>query len=144
MVVKSGLEFFILKFTEPLQSCCCPVQKYLPGMAELARQLSRYLWRGSVNFKITQNRVGNYVKKQLHNCWITLLLSKNFCVPPFQFYLPFQCTCWYDHKSGPIVRLLILITIAHMAYLPHPPHFRFRRPCIYDGVAQFKNFFSFQ
>ena len=43
---------FILKFTEPLQSCCCPVQKYLHRMAELAWQLSMYLWRGSVNFKI--------------------------------------------------------------------------------------------
>ena len=30
MMLKSGLEFFILKFTEPLQSCCCPVQKNLP------------------------------------------------------------------------------------------------------------------
>ena len=50
-MVKSGLEF-ILKLTEPLQSCCCPVQKYLPRMAELAWQLSRNLWRGSVNFKI--------------------------------------------------------------------------------------------
>ena len=37
------LTFFILKFTEPLQSCCCPEQKYLPRMAELAWQLSRYL-----------------------------------------------------------------------------------------------------
>ena len=26
MMVKIGLDFFILKFTEPLQSCCCPVQ----------------------------------------------------------------------------------------------------------------------
>ena len=51
MMVKSGLEF-ILKLTEPLQSCCCPVQKYLPRLAELVWQLSRYLWRGSVNFKI--------------------------------------------------------------------------------------------
>ena len=51
MMVKSGLEF-ILKLTEPLQSCCCPVQKYLSRLAELAWQLSRYLWRGSVNFKI--------------------------------------------------------------------------------------------
>ena len=50
-MVKRGLEF-TLKLTEPLQSCCCPVQKYLPRMAELAWQLSRYLWRGSVNFKI--------------------------------------------------------------------------------------------
>ena len=50
-MVKSGLEL-ILKLTEPLQSCCCPVQKYLPRMAALAWQLSRYLWRGSMNFKI--------------------------------------------------------------------------------------------
>ena len=27
MMVKSGLEFFILKSYVPLQSCCCPVQK---------------------------------------------------------------------------------------------------------------------
>jgi hypothetical protein len=27
MMLKSGLDFFILKFTKPLQSCCCPVQK---------------------------------------------------------------------------------------------------------------------
>ena len=51
MMVKSSLEF-ILKLTEPLQICCCPLQKYLPRLAELAWQLSRYLWRGSVNFKI--------------------------------------------------------------------------------------------
>merc|ERR1712051_555931 len=51
MMVKSGLEF-ILKLTEPLQSCCCPVQKNLPSRAELAWQVSRYLRRGSVNFKI--------------------------------------------------------------------------------------------
>ena len=41
-----------MNFTEPLESCCCPVQKYLPRIAELAWQLSKYLWRGSVNFKI--------------------------------------------------------------------------------------------
>ena len=50
-MVKSGLEF-ILKLNEPLQSCCCPLQKYLPRMTELAWQLSRYLLRGSVTFKI--------------------------------------------------------------------------------------------
>ena len=49
MMVKSGLEF-ILKLTEPLQSCCCPVPNCLTRLAELAWQLSRYLWRGSVNF----------------------------------------------------------------------------------------------
>ena len=52
----NGLEFFILKFTEPLQSCCCPVQKDLPRRAELAWQVSRYLWRGSFNFKIKYSK----------------------------------------------------------------------------------------
>ena len=36
MMVKSGLEFFVLKFTKPLQSCCCPVQKNMSKKAELA------------------------------------------------------------------------------------------------------------
>ena len=40
MMVKSGLEFFILKFTEPLQSCCCPVPKNLLIKAELAWKVS--------------------------------------------------------------------------------------------------------
>jgi hypothetical protein len=44
MMVKSGLEFFILKSYVPLQSCCCPVQKNLPIMAELAWQVSRVLF----------------------------------------------------------------------------------------------------
>ena len=39
MMVEGGLEF-ILKLTEPLQSCCCPVQKDLPRKAELAWQVS--------------------------------------------------------------------------------------------------------
>ena len=52
MMVKSGLNFFILKLNEPLQSCCCPVQKNWPRKAELAWLVSRYHWRGSFNFKI--------------------------------------------------------------------------------------------
>ena len=43
MMVKSGLEIFILKLNKPLQSCCCPVQKNLSRKAELAWQVSRYL-----------------------------------------------------------------------------------------------------
>ena len=62
MMVKSGLEF-ILKLTEPLLSCCCPVQKCLPRMAELAWQLSRYLWRGSVNFKINSRPLFTIISK---------------------------------------------------------------------------------
>ena len=52
VMVKSGLEKIILKFHVPLQSCCCPVQKNLPRKAELAWLVSRYLWRGTWNFKI--------------------------------------------------------------------------------------------
>jgi hypothetical protein len=43
ITVKSGLEKFILKFQDGLQSCCCPVQKNLPRKAELAWQVRRYL-----------------------------------------------------------------------------------------------------
>ena len=56
MMMKSGLEFFILKSYQPLQSCCCPVQKNLPRKAELAWQVSRYLRRGQQNFKIKNSR----------------------------------------------------------------------------------------
>ena len=65
VVVKSGLGKIILNFTEPLQSCCCPVQKILPR--NLAWQVSRYLWRGSVNFKI----------KKKSRPLFTIILSKN-------------------------------------------------------------------
>ena len=36
MMLKSGLEFFVLKSYMSLQSCCYPVQKYLLRKAELA------------------------------------------------------------------------------------------------------------
>ena len=52
MMVKSCLEKIILKFNYGLQSCCCPVQNNLPRKAELAWQISRYLWRPPWNFKI--------------------------------------------------------------------------------------------
>ena len=65
MMVKSGLEF-ILKLTEPLQSCCCPVQKNLPGRAELAWQVSRYLWRGSVNLNINSRPLFTIIFKLIY------------------------------------------------------------------------------
>ena len=40
MMMKIGLEFFIFKLNKSLQSCCCPVQKNLPILAELAWQVS--------------------------------------------------------------------------------------------------------
>ena len=55
-MVKSGREFFILKFTESLQSCSCLVQTKSARKAELTWQVSRYLRRGSVNFKIKNSR----------------------------------------------------------------------------------------
>ena len=70
MMVKSGLEF-ILKLTEPLQSCCCPVQKFLPRMAELTWQLSRYLWRGSVNFKINSRPIFTVIFKPKNDDFMT-------------------------------------------------------------------------
>ena len=39
LVLKSGLEFIILKLNEPFQSCCCPVQNKKKG--ELSWQVSR-------------------------------------------------------------------------------------------------------
>jgi hypothetical protein len=41
MMMKSGLESFILKLNEPLQSCCCPVQKRLVGISEGNRSISK-------------------------------------------------------------------------------------------------------
>ena len=41
-----------MKLNEPLQSYCCPVQKKSAQKGWLAWQVSRYLWRVSVNFKI--------------------------------------------------------------------------------------------
>ena len=51
-MVKSGLEFFILKFTEPLQRylLTCQANSALLGRFFCTGQ--QQLWRGSVNFKI--------------------------------------------------------------------------------------------
>ena len=68
MMMKSGLEKIILKFHDGLQSCCCPVQKNLPRKAELAWQVSRYLWRPPWNFKIIFSRP-----------LFTIILSQNWC-----------------------------------------------------------------
>ena len=45
---KSGLEFVILKFIKPLQSCCCPVQKSLPRKADLAWQVQGVDWKNDL------------------------------------------------------------------------------------------------
>jgi hypothetical protein len=45
MMTKSGLEFFILKLNEPLQSCCCPERLNWPvrlaGISEGAHSISK-------------------------------------------------------------------------------------------------------
>ena len=88
-MVKSGLEF-ILKLTEPLQSCCCPVQKYLPRMAELAWQLSKYLWRGSVNFKISSRPLFTIIFK---------LKNDNFKTRDFSPLIKRILTGEYSHHN---------------------------------------------
>ena len=40
---KSELNFLILKFHYPLQSCLCPLEKFLSRKAESLQQVSRYL-----------------------------------------------------------------------------------------------------
>ena len=54
--IKTYIYSLIWPPPDPLQSCCCPVQKNLPRKAELAWQVSRYLWRDSENFKIKNSR----------------------------------------------------------------------------------------
>ena len=63
MMMKNGLEKIILKFHEPLQSCCCPAQINLPRKAELAFNLkiknSRPLFTIIFKPKIVISRVKN-------------------------------------------------------------------------------------
>ena len=87
MMVKRGLEF-ILKLPKPLQSCCCPVQKYLPRLAELAWQLSRYLWRGSVNFKINSRPLFTIIFK---------LKNDNFMTRDFSLLIEWVLTGVYEY-----------------------------------------------
>ena len=123
MMVKSGLEF-ILKLTEPLQSCCCPVQKYLPRLAELAWQLSRYLWRGSVNFKINSRPLFTIIFKLKNDNFMTRDFSpliewvltgvSGFNCPLGMFLTPFLMTCaikkpkWLSYQSY-LKRTLVLL-----------------------------------
>ena len=51
---KSWNDHFWLKIYS--EKCCCPVQKNLHRRAELAWLVSRYLWRGTWNFKIFFSR----------------------------------------------------------------------------------------
>ena len=50
MMVKSGLEF-ILKLTQPLQSCCCPVQKFCPERMNWSGRLEGTYLKGLGEFQ---------------------------------------------------------------------------------------------
>ena len=107
MMVKSGLEF-ILKLTEPLQSCCCPVQKNLPSRAELAWQVSRYLWRGSVNFKINSRPLFTIIFKTKN----VNVKTRDFS-PLIEWVL--AGVCWvkgsfHDYLNRRLSSILVLIT----------------------------------
>ena len=67
-MVKSGLEFFILKSYMPLQSCCCPVQKNLPRNAKLTWLVSRYLWsqKSSLPIFVTYPLAWNSILQTFH------------------------------------------------------------------------------
>ena len=56
MMVKSGLDFFILKFTEPLQRYLLTCQANLALLGRFFCTGQQQLWRGSVNFKIKSSR----------------------------------------------------------------------------------------
>ena len=99
MMVQSGLQFFILKFTEPLQSGCCPVPKNLPIRAELAWQVSGYLWRGSVNFNL------DYV---IHGCSHIIKLfhfTATVMNPILKINLRSQTFQWFPTRQVQFTRL---------------------------------------
>ena len=56
MMVKSGLEFFILKFTEPLQRYLLTCQANSAFLGRFFCTGQQQLWRGSMNFKIKNSR----------------------------------------------------------------------------------------
>jgi hypothetical protein len=87
MRMKSGLEKNILKFHDGLQSCCCPVQNNLPRKAELAWQVSRYLWRPPWNFKIFFSRPLFVIILSQKWCQISVRI---FCLLPGTKNLPWD------------------------------------------------------
>ena len=107
------LEFFILKFTKPLQSCCCPVQKNLPRRAELAWQVSRYLWRGSVDFKkksrpffiiIFKLKNGNFKTRDFSPLIERVLAGVLYSLVPCLKFM--ELACWVLHGHFGHVYLL--------------------------------------
>ena len=68
MMVKSGIEFFISKFTEPLLSHCRPVQTYLPRMAELAHLAA---------WQVSQKGLGEFRNKKFYTVFHHRFYVKN-------------------------------------------------------------------
>ena len=50
-MLTSGIEKIISRFHDGLQICCCPVQKHLPRMTELAWQLCQISLKGLSEFQ---------------------------------------------------------------------------------------------
>ena len=90
-MVKSVIELFILKSYVPFQSCCCPVQKSLPRRAELAWLVSRYLWRGTWNFKITFSRP-----------LFTIILSKKWSFQDLRFWSTYSSRSRWCEMDDPL------------------------------------------
>ena len=77
MMVKSGLEKIILKFHEPLQICCCPVQKNLPRNAELAWQVSSEGARGISKYCFLDHFSPSYLGQKLLSTYFSRAWSES-------------------------------------------------------------------
>jgi hypothetical protein len=57
MMVKSGIDFFVLKLNELLQSCCCPLQKMavqqvsLKGLIQLKKKSGPIIFKPKCPFE---------------------------------------------------------------------------------------------
>ena len=98
----------------PLQSCCCPLQKNLPRKAELAWLVSRYLWRGTWNFKIIFSRP-----------LFTIILSKNvsFKTRDFRLLIYLSSCCGLSMWKFPAQ--IYLLTSLQMTEIWHSFHIFF-------------------
>ena len=132
MMVKSGLEKNILKFHEPLQSCCCPVQKksgsvfstgfiwllqgpYIPKIADIAGIISFFTYN-------TNMKSITYVSDTGHEVLTFFVGSSYRCgsiggwgggigftgKPPRD---PFGQARLVDHSAGPFTGSVIYLDV---------------------------------
>jgi hypothetical protein len=66
MMVKSGIDFFILKANKPLQGCCCPGQKICPERLNCPGQLAGISERASSisNLKMLKHFSPSFLSKK--------------------------------------------------------------------------------